>query len=221
MTNSRRKKSLVLALALVSVLGAGRFTNAQDPLPSWNDGATKKAIVDFVARATKDGGTDFVPVPERVATFDNDGTLWCEQPIYVQVQFAIDRVKELAPKHPDWKTTEPFKSILTDDRQALSTLSIQDFAKVAAVSHTGITVEKFHTIVKKWLATAEHPRFHRHYTDLVYQPMLELMKYPREPIQNLHRHRRRSGFCPRIRQPGLRRSAGASRRLGREDEIRI
>ena len=121
-----------------------------------------------------------MPVAERIATFDNDGTLWCEQPIYVQVQFAIDRVKELAPKHPQWKTTEPFQSILADDTQAMFKFTIQDFAKVVAVSHTGITVEEFRSIVKKWLATAEHPRFHRRYTDLVYQPMLELMKFLRD-----------------------------------------
>jgi phosphoglycolate phosphatase-like HAD superfamily hydrolase len=179
MSISRLTNTCAAALTLLSILSVNRAGHSQDLLPSWNDGAAKKAIVDFVARATKEGGPDFVPVAERIATFDNDGTLWCEQPIYVQVQFAIARVKELAPKHPDCKTTELFKSILPDDRNALQTLSIQDFAKVAALSHTGITVEEFHTIVKKWLATAEHPRFHRHYTDLVYQPMLELMTYLR------------------------------------------
>ena len=179
MTKFHRTQSLVAALALALALNVICTARAQDPLSSWNEGATKKAIVEFVARATKEGSADFVPVPERIATFDNDGTLWCEQPIYVQVQFAIDRVRELAPKHPEWKSTEPFKSILADNKQALATLSIQDFAKVAAVSHTGITVEEFQAVVKKWLATAEHPRFHRRYTDLVYQPMLELLKYLR------------------------------------------
>ena len=179
MSISRLTNTCAAALTLLSILSVNRAGHSQDLLPSWNDGAAKKAIVDFVARSTKEGSADFVPVPERIATFDNDGTLWCEQPIYTQVQFAIDRVRELAPKHPEWKSTEPFKSILADNKQALATLSIQDFAKVAAVSHTGITVEEFHAVVKKWLATAEHPRFHRRYTDLVYQPMLELLKYLR------------------------------------------
>ena len=177
---SRLTITNVAALSLLSILSVSRVARAQDPLPSWNDGPAKKAILDFVARTIKEGGPDFVPVAERVATFDNDGTLWCEQPIYTQVQFAIDRIKELAPKHPEWKTTEPFKSILADDKQAMFKFTIQDFEKVVAVSHTGITVEEFRSIVKKWLATAEHPRFHRRYTDLVYQPMLELMKYLRD-----------------------------------------
>ncbi len=132
-----------------------------------------------MARVTKDGGPDFVPAAERIATFDQDGTLWCEQPIYTQVVFAIDRVKALAAKHPEWKTTEPFQSILADDRAAMYKFTIQDFARVAAATHAGMTVEEFQAIVKKWLATAEQPRFHRHYTDLVYQPMLELMAYLR------------------------------------------
>ena len=171
--------ALFLTIAVVSVAAPLAAAELTDPLASWNDGAAKKSIVDFVARVTKDGGPDFVPVADRIATFDNDGTLWCEQPNYVQVVFAIDRVKQLAPKHPEWKTTEPFKSILADDRQAMLNFSIQDFTKVVAVSHTGITVEEFQKIVKKWLATDEQPRFHRRYTDLVYQPMLELMTYLR------------------------------------------
>jgi phosphoglycolate phosphatase-like HAD superfamily hydrolase len=150
---------------------------AADPLPSWNDGPAKKSIVDFIARTTKAGGENFVPPAERIATFDNDGTLWVEQPLYTQVVFAIDRVKELAPQHPEWKTTEPFKSILTENESQLANFSIQDFAKVVAVSHTGITVEEFQAVVKKWLATAKHPRFKRPYTELAYQPMLEVLRY--------------------------------------------
>jgi hypothetical protein len=150
-----------------------------DPLPSWNDGPRKAGIIDFVARVTKQGGPDFVPVADRIATFDQDGTLWCEQPIYTQVQFAVDRVKALAPEHPDWKTTQPFKAILDDDKATLPEFSIQDFAKVGAVSHAGMTVHDFDHIVQKWLATTEHPRFHRPYTDCIYQPMLELMAYLR------------------------------------------
>ena len=156
-----------------------RVVFADDPLPSWNEGASKRAIVDFVGRVIKAGGPDFVPIPQRIATFDQDGTLWCEQPIYTQVVFAIDRVKELAPAHPDWKTTEPFKSILADDQAAMLKFTIQDFEKVVAVSHTGMSVAEFQAEVKKWLATHEQPRFHRRYTDLIYQPMLELMAYLR------------------------------------------
>jgi phosphoglycolate phosphatase-like HAD superfamily hydrolase len=121
-----------------------------------------------------------VPVQERIATFDNDGTLWVEQPIYTQVTFAIDRVAALAPQHPEWKTTEPFKSILSGDRAAIAKFTLQDIEKVVAVTHSGMTVEAFQKIVKDWLATAKHPRFKRPYTELIYQPMLELMKYLRE-----------------------------------------
>jgi phosphoglycolate phosphatase-like HAD superfamily hydrolase len=176
MTNLRRTWLLAAVLFL---LAAQALAQVPDPLPSWNDGAAKKGILDFVTRVTKQDGPDFVPPAERIATFDQDGTLWCEQPIYTQVVFAIDRVKELAPKHPEWQTTEPFKSILAGDKQALYKFTIQDFAKVVAATHTGITVEEFQAIAKKWLATAEHPGFHRPYTDLIYQPMLELMAYLR------------------------------------------
>jgi phosphoglycolate phosphatase-like HAD superfamily hydrolase len=170
---------LAAILPLLSVGWAVAEEDKSGALSSWNDGAAKTGILNFVDRVTKKGGADFVPGADRIATFDQDGTLWCEQPVYTQVVFAIDRVKQLAPQHPEWKTVEPFKSILADDRQAMSKFTIQDFAKVAAVSHTGMTVEEFQAIVKKWLATAEHPRFHRRYTDLVYQPMLEVMAYLR------------------------------------------
>jgi phosphoglycolate phosphatase-like HAD superfamily hydrolase len=176
MTNLRPVSLLATAFVLLT---APALAQVKDPLPSWNEGAGKSGILDFVARVTKQDGPDFVPPAERIATFDQDGTLWCEQPIYTQVVFAIDRVKELAPKHPEWKTTEPFQSILANDREAMYRFTIQDFAKVAAATHTGMTVEEFQATVKKWLATAEQPRFHRHYTDLVYQPMLELIAYLR------------------------------------------
>jgi phosphoglycolate phosphatase-like HAD superfamily hydrolase len=174
-----RYSRLIVLLFALTALQATAADKEKDPLPSWNDGANKQAILDFVAAVTKESGAEFVPVAERIATFDQDGTLWCEQPNYTQVVFAIDRVKALAPQHPEWKTTEPFKSILDDDKQALLQFTIQDFAKVAAISHTGMTVEEFQAIAKQWLATAEQPRFHRHYTDLIYQPMLEVMQYLR------------------------------------------
>ena len=164
---------LILQFILTACLGAA------DPLPSWNEGANKKAIVDFVAQTTQKDSKAFVTPDQRIATFDNDGTLWCEQPIYVQVEFAIDRVKELAPLHPEWNDQSPYKEILADDRQAILKFTIQDFEKVVAATHAGITVEQFQFVAKKWLATARHPRFKRPYTELVYQPMLELLAYLR------------------------------------------
>lgn len=150
-----------------------------DPLPSWNGTSAKKAIVEFVTRVTKQGSPDFVKPEDRFATFDNDGTLWVEQPIYTQVTFAIDEVVAMAPQHPEWRETEPFKSILAHDREAMLTFSIQDFEKVVAVTHSGMTVQQFRETVAKWLAEAKHPRFKRPYTQCVYQPMLELMQYLR------------------------------------------
>jgi FMN phosphatase YigB (HAD superfamily) len=152
---------------------------ATDPLPSWNDTAPKKAIIDFVERVTKERSPDFVKPEDRIATFDNDGTLWVEQPIYTQVTFAIDEVVAMAPQHPEWRETEPFKSILAHDREAMLRFSIQDFEKVVAVTHSGMTVQQFRETVAKWLAEAKHPRFKRPYTECVYQPMLELMQYLR------------------------------------------
>jgi phosphoglycolate phosphatase-like HAD superfamily hydrolase len=174
-------KPINTAFALLAISLASLTTvRAQDPLPSWNDTATKKAIVDFVGRITKDGSPDFVKPEERIATFDNDGTLWVEQPIYTQVAFAIDEVIAMAPKHPEWREKEPFKSILAHDRQAMVKFSIQDFEKVVAVTHSGMTVQRFRETVQKWLAQAKQPRFKRPYTECVYQPMLELMQYLRD-----------------------------------------
>jgi phosphoglycolate phosphatase-like HAD superfamily hydrolase len=150
-----------------------------NPLPSWNDGPVKKAILDFVVRTTAAGGPDFVPVAERIATFDNDGTLWTEQPVYFQVAFSMDRVKALAPQHPEWKTLEPFKSVLADDQAALAAMGEKGLLEIMAATHTGLTTEQFTKAVNDWLATAGHPRFKRPYTDLVYQPMLELLAYLR------------------------------------------
>ena len=152
---------------------------AQDPLPSWNETAPKKAIIDFVGKVTKEESPDFVPPNERIATFDNDGTLWVEQPIYTQITFAVDEVAATAPQHPEWREKEPFKTILAHDRAALLKFSIQDFEKVVAVTHSGMTVPQFQEIVNKWLAQAKHPRFKRPYTECVYEPMLELMQYLR------------------------------------------
>ena len=169
--------SLLLAFGLCGHPSA--FAQAPDPLPSWNDGAVKKSITDFVARVTTQGGADFVPLDQRIATFDNDGTLWAEQPIYFQVQFALDRVKAMAPMHPEWKNREPFKTVLGGDIKALARLGEKDLLQVMAATHSGMTVEDFTKTVADWIASARHPRFNRPYTDLVYQPMLELLAYMR------------------------------------------
>ncbi len=150
-----------------------------DPLPSWHDGATKKSITDFVARTTTQGGADFVPPAERIATFDNDGTLWCEQPVYFQVAFAFDRVKAMAPQHPEWKTKQPFKALLEKDMKAFAATGEKGILEVMAATHTGMTVDEFHKLVLDWTATARHPRFNRPYTEVVYQPMLELLGFLR------------------------------------------
>jgi hypothetical protein len=167
------------AIALAVLWIASGSARGADPLSSWNDTAGKKAIVDFVEKVTRDGSVDFVKPEERIATFDNDGTLWVEQPNYTQVTFAIDEVVAMAPQHPEWRETEPFKAILAHDREAMLRFSIQDFEKVVAVTHSGMSVQQFQETVQKWLAEAKHPRFKRPYTECVYQPMLELMQYLR------------------------------------------
>ena len=162
------------------LLGSGASLQGQgDPLPSWNDTAPKKAIVAFVEKVTKEGSPDFVRPEERIATFDNDGTLWAEQPIYFQFAFAIDRVKALAPQHPEWKKQQPFAAVLSGDKEALVASGQKGLMQIMAVSHSGMSTEEFARIVAQWFATARHPRFNRLYTDLVYQPMLELLAYLR------------------------------------------
>jgi phosphoglycolate phosphatase-like HAD superfamily hydrolase len=146
-----------------------------DGLPSWNDGPVKRSILDFIARTTTRGGADWVPAPERIACFDNDGTLWTEQPVYFQVAFAFDRIKALAARHPEWRTQEPFRSVLADDRAALAALGLKAIVEVIEAAHSGMTTEEFTRTVVDWLETARHPRFDRPYTDLVYQPMIELL----------------------------------------------
>jgi phosphoglycolate phosphatase-like HAD superfamily hydrolase len=178
--NFTRRASLLTLLA--GVLHGLAFETARaqtDPLPSWNEGAVKKSITDFVSRVTTQGGADFVPVERRIATFDNDGTLWCEQPVYFQVAFAFDRVKAMAPQHPEWKTTQPFKAILDKDMKALAAAGEAGLLPIIAATHAGMTVEDFTRSVLEWTATARHPRFNRPYTELVYQPMLELLSYLR------------------------------------------
>ena len=167
-------------MALAAGLGWSLPAIAQsDPLPSWNDTPTKKAIVEFVGRVTKAGGPDFVAPAERVATFDNDGTLWVEQPMYVQMAFALDRIKAMAPLHPDWAYMEPYQSVLEGNTKALAEFDEHDLVQLIMVTHAGMTTDEFSKIVTDWLATARDPRFKRPYTELVYQPMLEVLSYLR------------------------------------------
>jgi len=170
-----RNPFLRLAITFVSVT----TLRAQDPLPSWNDTAPKKAIVAFVEKVTKEGSSDFVLPAERIATFDNDGTLWCEKPLPVQLFFTLDRVKALAPQHPEWKTKEPFASLLKDDLKGALAGGEHAILEMMAVTHTGMTITEFEKIVADWIATAQHPKFKRPYTECVYQPMLELVAYLR------------------------------------------
>ncbi len=180
---SNRCSRVTAALAVLSSLSlTGQAFGQQgmtDPLPSWNDGPAKRAILEFVRVTTDKASPRYVPPERRIATFDQDGTLWVEQLLYTQVMFAIDRVKALVPEHPEWKTQEPVRAILSGDRDAMAKFTIQDFVWILAGTHSGMTVEEFNALAKAWLAGAEHPRFQRPYTELVYQPMLELMKYLR------------------------------------------
>jgi phosphoglycolate phosphatase-like HAD superfamily hydrolase len=166
-----------VGLALLVCFAA--IAHAAGPLPSWNDTAPKKAIIAFVEKVTKEGSPDFVSPVDRIATFDNDGTLWAEQPIYFQFAFAIDRVKALAPQHPEWKKQQPFAAVLSGNKEALLASGQKGLMEIMAVSHSGMTTDEFARIVAQWFATARHPRFNRPYTDLVYQPMLELLAYLR------------------------------------------
>ncbi len=169
----------VLALPLTQLAGCASTSMAADPLPSWHDTAAKKSIVAFVQRTTTAGSPDFVPVPERIAVFDNDGTLWAEQPMYVQVFFMIDRVKALAPQHPEWKSKEPFASLLKGDMKAVAAAGEKGLLEMMAATHTGMTTEEFNKTVSDWIATARHPTTGKLYTEMVYQPMLELLAYLR------------------------------------------
>jgi hypothetical protein len=163
------------ALAFALVLPAV----AQDPLPSWNDTAPKKAIVAFVEKVSKAGSADFIPPAERIATFDNDGTLWAEQPIYIQFAFARDRVKALVPQHPEWKTKPPFSKFISTPKEEMVAVSEHELMEMIMVSHAGMTTEEFERIVKEWIATAKHPKTGKLYSEMVYQPMLELLAYLR------------------------------------------
>jgi phosphoglycolate phosphatase-like HAD superfamily hydrolase len=167
---------MALCLAAAAVVGIAR---AAEPLPSWNEGAAKRSIVDFVATVTTQGGPGYVSPADRIATFDNDGTLWAEQPMYFQFLFAIDRVKALASQQPQWKDKEPFASILRGDVRSALSDGEHALVEIVHATHAGMTTDEFQDVVKNWVATARHPKFERPYTDVVYQPMLELLSYLR------------------------------------------
>jgi phosphoserine phosphatase len=171
-------KSLLLFIVIFQVINATAALN-NDPLPSWNDTPTKQKIIQFVQDVTNQNRSRYVKPEERIAVFDNDGTLWIEQPLYTQAIFAFDQVRKLAPQHSEWQTEQPFKAILTNDRTLLANLSLQDIEKILAATHTGMTVDAFQDTVKNWLTSAKNPHFNRPYTQLIYQPMLELMDYLR------------------------------------------
>ena len=175
------RRAILIALAFGFALAIGGLATAQtaDPLPSWNDGKAKQSIINFVTSVTNQGSPDFVPVGERIATFDNDGTLWVEQPMYSQLLFAIDRIKVLAPEHPEWKTKEPFASLLKGDVEGALAGGMKSVGEIVMATHAGMTTDEFETIVTDWVATAKHPVTKRPYTEMVYQPMLELLAYLR------------------------------------------
>ena len=174
-TAARAAGNASVSLALAPAVALAQ----SDPLPSWNDTAPKAAIVEFVEKVSKEGSPDFVPEPERIAVFDNDGTLWTEQPMYVQLAFALDRVKAEAPKHPEWATTQPFQAVLEGDMKTLAAFGEKGLVELIMATHAGMTANEFSKIVTDWIATARDPRFKKPYTELVYQPMVELLAYLR------------------------------------------
>jgi hypothetical protein len=178
MNTPRKVVWMLLALSLGLAFAQAALAG-DEPLPSWQDGPAKRSIMDFVGRVTTRGGPEFVHESERIATFDNDGTLWTEQPMYIQMAFVLDRVKALAPQHPDWQQKQPFKAVLEGDLKALAASGEKGLMEVGMATHAGMTTQEFEQIVKDWLAMAKHPRFNRPYTECIYQPMVELLAYLR------------------------------------------
>jgi len=173
-------RSGLTACLMVALAGCGETGGTVAPLASWNDGPSKSAIVDFVTRVTSPSSPDFRPPEERVAVFDNDGTLWPEQPMYVQLVYALDRVRAIAPEHPEWATTEPFRAVVHDDREAMARFELPELMQIIGATHAGMTVTDFRASARAWLDSTQHPRFHRRYVDLTYRPMVELLEYLRD-----------------------------------------
>lgn len=169
-------KNLIIRTIIILLLSVST-AHAADPLPSWRDGPAKQFIISFINKVTQTGSSDFVPIEDRIAVFDNDGTLWSEQPNYVQLVFAIDRVKELAPKHPEWRVTQPFQAVLEGDLHTLRQQGEHGLLKLITATHAGMSTTDYSKIVSDWLSTAVHPTHKRPYTDLVYLPMLEVLSY--------------------------------------------
>jgi phosphoserine phosphatase len=175
----KRKLFRVFTLGLVLVFAGPVTAQSVESLPSWNDGKARQSIIDFVTRVTEKGSPDFVPPAERIAVFDNDGTLWAERPMYFQLLFALERVKALAPEHPEWQDTEPFASLLEGNVEGAMADGMQSVVEIVMATHAGMTTAEFEAIVKDWIATARHPTTNRPFTEMVYQPMLELLAYLR------------------------------------------
>lgn len=177
MSTLHRHTRLAMTAAVTSLAFGAMALAQSDPLPSWNDGDAKTAIVEFVQTVTDTSSSQYIPPAERIATFDNDGTLWVEHPIYTQLSFALDRVKAMADDHPEWKTTQPFQAVLEGDMNALAAGGEKALMTIVAATHAGMSTADFEKITSDWLAEAKHPRFDRPYTELVYQPMLELLAH--------------------------------------------
>ncbi|MFZ3283769.1 HAD family hydrolase [Pseudomonas sp.] len=167
------------SLALLFALALPLLAHASEPLPSWNEGPAKKSIIEFVQAVTDQSSKDFVKPAERIAVFDNDGTLWSEQPAYFELLFAFDEVKRTAPQHPEWKTTQPFKAVLENDHKALAASGMEGLLKIVGATHTGMTTEAFDDYAKTWLSQARHPKTGKPYTEMIFQPMLEMLDYLR------------------------------------------
>lgn len=178
--SSERNATVSTAKDSVNSDAAANGKNVDDPLASWNDGDSKKAIIDFISATTTEGSADFIPVADRIACFDNDGCLWSEQPMYFQLAFALDQIKAMAAQHPEWKTKQPFKAVLENDMKTVMAGGEKALGAIVMASHAGMDAEAFSTSVKKWMATATHPKTGKHYNEMIYQPMVELLQYLRD-----------------------------------------
>src|SRR5215475_12929266 len=177
MLKPRSGITVMLVVLSLLLLTPPTFAQQPDPLPSWNDGAAKKAILEFVRTTTDKGSPKYVPPEQRIATFDQDGTLWVEHPMYTQVVYCLERVPAVVKERPELKDREPFKTVLSGNRAAIAKMPMKDLEEILAATLTGMSVDDFQADVKKWLATAKHPRYKRPYTELTYQPMLEVLKF--------------------------------------------